>query len=472
MRSQGVASRPARSDGDPRLDGRRGSIGDAMSQPVRVTRPPSTVAPVTSRLWTRRGFVRHAALALVGALTVTSAIGCTLAVPLPPTPTAAPSARVGPDDVVIGAVLSLSGRFSRQGALMKAGYETWLDAVRRAGGLNVSGNRRPVRVVYADDESEPLTASLRVDKLVADPGTRLLLGPYSSQMTGAMVAAADKQGALVVAPDGSGPGLFRRGFKLFVSVKPLDNQLLHGLADLASTVLPRAQPIGVLLSDELPLSTDIDGFRERAKALGLDPVQIEAFAPGAPDLSGPLERLGQRAPRLLVVADNATHVEGLASHVQEDLAPPPMRALTRLPASSNPLVPMSRYDGALFVEVWSAGRALSGPVIGSASEFAAQFQRLHGYAPDAISAAAAAAGLALQLGIERAGSLEPAAIRGALGASDVQTFWGRLAWDVDGRLQDPVIPVLQQRGDAQVMVYPPELAASNVRYPLTDWPRQ
>ena len=437
----------------------------------RRYRFPSTSRPHQRR--TTRVSRRRFVAGLSGIASVLSLLGasaCRLEVPPPPTPTQAPALVVHPDDLIVGVVLSLSGRFSREGNLMRAGYQTWLDAVQRAGGLRVGGDLRPVRLIYADDESEPLTAGQQVEKLVTGPGARLLLGPFSSPLTGAAAVTSERLGALLVAPDGSAPGLFRHGYKLFVSLKPTDTQTLLGLADIAATVVPRAQPIGVLLSDELPIVTEIDGFRERAAALGLDPIQVEPFSPGSNDLAAPLERLSQLDPRFLIVASNQAQIELLVARVEEELPPPPMRALIHLPETAGG-PPSIHHDGALTVEIWSPRRALSGPVLGSASAFADQFRRLHGYVPTVYSAEAAAAGLALQLGVERAASPEPREVRRALGTLDVQTFWGRLAWDVDGRLLDPVVPVRQQQGTSDAIVYPPPLAMSRVQYPLTDWPR-
>ena len=85
------------------------------------------------------------------------------------------------------------------------------------------------------------------------------------------------------------------------------------------------------------------------------------------------------------------------------------------------------------VETWSPSITASGPVLGSARDFVERFRRLHGYEPEARGAAAAAAGLALQLAVEQAGSVEPAAVREAFSTLDVTTFWGRLAWDTAGR---------------------------------------
>src|SRR5215204_4043519 len=69
---------------------------------------------------------------LVAALLATGAVGlagCTLAVPTPApaTPTAVPGQAAS--DLPIGVVLSLTGRYSREGALIRAGYEVWAEAV-------------------------------------------------------------------------------------------------------------------------------------------------------------------------------------------------------------------------------------------------------------------------------------------------------------------------------------------------------
>jgi branched-chain amino acid transport system substrate-binding protein len=413
-----------------------------------------------------------AAAALAGTASLLAGSGCTFNVPPPPTPTAVPGPVVGPNDLPVGVVLSLSGRFSREGALMKAGYQTWQDAVQRAGGLRLGSERRPVRLVFADDESEPLTGGQRVERLAARDGVRLLLGPFSSAITGAVAAAGEKLGAVLVAPDGTAPDLFRRGFKLFVSLRPTDNRLLHGLADLAATVTPRAEPVSILVSDELPVITEAEGLRERALALGLGTVQIESIAPGATDLAAALERLSQQAPSLLVVAAASNHIARLVARVQDTLPPIPMRSFVHVPdAVEPPSRATSLFEGALTPELWSARRAYAGPVLGTAAEFAERFQRLHGYAPDERCAAAAAAGLALQLGIERAGSIEPREVRQALAALDVPTFWGRLAWDVDGRSQTTAAPIVQRRAAGNVIVYPPEIASGRVQYPLREWPR-
>src|SRR4051812_13339850 len=101
----------------------RGSIGGAMLKPTATH--PQPIAPARrTRQLTRRRLVTTTLVTLGAALSLSGLVGCRLDVPTPPTPTAAPSAIVDPNELAIGAILSLTGRFSREGALMKAGYET------------------------------------------------------------------------------------------------------------------------------------------------------------------------------------------------------------------------------------------------------------------------------------------------------------------------------------------------------------
>jgi branched-chain amino acid transport system substrate-binding protein len=416
---------------------------------------------------TRRSFV---AALLVGVAAATA--GCTLDVPppTPPTPTVPPATLAS--ELPIGVVLSLSGRYSREGALMRAGYTTWADAVHQAGGIKVGVGRRTVRLIFADDESEPLNAGRQTERLVSTERIRLLLGPFSAAITTTVATTADRLGALVVAPDASYSALYRRGLKTIISIQAPDDRLFHGFADLAATAEPRAQPVGILIADEPGNAASAAGFRERAAALDVQPVRLELTALGSQDITAPLERIAALAPRTVILATEAAQIARVAPILREIVPFTAMRALMPMPAPIDPAGRRSPlYDGALTVETWWPTIAAAGPVLGSAADFAERFRRLHGYLPDPRGAAAAAAGLALQIAAEAAGSEQSDAIRDAFMALDLTTFWGRMAWDAAGRNRLAVAPVLQQQGEALVTVYPTELAVGRLRYPLAGWPR-
>jgi branched-chain amino acid transport system substrate-binding protein len=438
------------------------------------------------RAWiTRRTFI-GTVFAVTGAAGL---LACTTSAPsLPPNsppsppvaeaqPSPSPSPLAAPaqseSELAVGAVLSLTGRYSREGALIRAGYEVWMDVANQAGGVKVGAGRRTVRLTVLDDESEPLNASRLAERLASGQRVRLWLGPFTSAITTAVATVADRVGALVVAPDASANGLYRRGFKGLVSVLGTDDRLLHGLADLAATAQPRAQPIGLLVADEPSNVAAAAGFRERAAALDLGPVRLELTALGSHDVSAPLERIAADSPRCVIVATESGQTERFTPTMRELIPFASMRVLVPLPtpaSSAEPRDPI--YDGVLTVETWWPTIAASGPVIGSARAFVERFKRLHGYDPEPRCAAATAAGLVLQLALEQAGSAEPSTVREAFSTLDVTTFWGRLAWDTSGRNRVAVPPTLQQQDDRIVAVYPREVESGQLRYPLAGWPRR
>jgi len=356
--------------------------------------------------------------------------------------------------------------------MMRAGYEAWLDAVNTAGGVKIGGGNRLVRLLALDDESEALNASRHAERLARVERVRLWLGPFTSTITTAVATVADRVGAVVVAPDASAGSLFRRGLKGLVSILAPDERLFHGLADLAATVEPRARPIGILIADEPTNAAAVAGYRERAANLDLAPVRLELTGLGSSDITSPLERIAEIAPRCVILATEFGQTARFTPVLREIVPYAAMRVLSPLPAPDQAGRRREAiYDGVLTVETWSPTITASGPVLGSAAEFVERFRRLHGYEPDARSAAAAAAGLALHLAVERADSPEPMAVRDAFSTLDVTTFWGRLAWDLNGRNRVALAPVIQQQGDTLVTVYPRELAGGRLRYPLTTWPR-
>lgn len=396
---------------------------------------------------------------------------------LPPTtstsgpPTAAPGERQAAPEVLVGATISSSGRFSREGAALRAGYDAWVRAANDAGGINVGGAYRGVRLIAYDDESEPLVAARMVERLIQQDGVSLLLGPFSSQLTTASVLAAERFGAVTVAPDASAPSLYGRALRGVVSILPPDDTYLAGLVQVAGGLSPRPRSVALLVPEQPAFVAAADGFVEGARALGIGPVEVERYALDAREIPEALDRIAQVRPDVLIVVGEPERLQLFLPQLRELRLAPPMRALVPTQRFHD-LVGLvgTQLEGTLSIDAWSPDLVTSGPVLGSARDFAELFQRLHGYPPDSRAAAAAAAGLALQLGIERAGSTAPSAVRAALGELDVGTFWGRLAWDGVGRNRATTAPVLQFRQGRSVPIFPSELASQRLLYPIGGWP--
>jgi branched-chain amino acid transport system substrate-binding protein len=95
-------------------------------------------------------------------------------------------------DVVIGADLPLSGPLAAFGGFQKWGYQRAVDTVNSQGGIQISGQKRLVRLVVLDDATNPNTAVANVETLVSRHGAVALLGSCTPQLVNAGAIVAER----------------------------------------------------------------------------------------------------------------------------------------------------------------------------------------------------------------------------------------------------------------------------------------
>ena len=98
-----------------------------------------------------------------------------------------------------GASVSVSGRYALQGRQVLAGLRAWVEAVNAGKGLRVhrAGPPAPVRLVYYDDASSPAKAAANAERLLDADAVEILIGPYGSDLTRAVLPVARWRGRLV-----------------------------------------------------------------------------------------------------------------------------------------------------------------------------------------------------------------------------------------------------------------------------------
>src|SRR4051812_21726059 len=96
------------------------------------------------------------------------------------------------DVITFGAALSLTGKTSTEGRLVKEGYDMYVKYINAKGGIRVAGKPHKVAIKYYDDQSDANTSAKLYEKLITEDGIKLLLGPYSSGITFPASAIAEK----------------------------------------------------------------------------------------------------------------------------------------------------------------------------------------------------------------------------------------------------------------------------------------
>jgi hypothetical protein len=130
-----------------------------------------------------------------------------------PTATAAAPQTHMAEAVRFGASISTSGRYALQGRQALAGLRAWAKATNLDGGVRMSqlGDKLPVALIHYDDASSSERAVANVEKLIQVDGVHVLIGPYASDLTRAVVAVAHQHGKLLWNHGGASDDIHRPG---------------------------------------------------------------------------------------------------------------------------------------------------------------------------------------------------------------------------------------------------------------------
>ena len=125
-------------------------------------------------------------------------------------------AKVVGDKIILGAAVSLTGKYSSNGVHTQNGYNMAVDRINSMGGVKVGGKTYKLDIIYYDDESNPKRAAQLAERLISQDGVEFMLGPYSSGLTKAMAPVTEKYGVPMVEANGASRSLFTKGYKYLI----------------------------------------------------------------------------------------------------------------------------------------------------------------------------------------------------------------------------------------------------------------
>lgn len=371
--------------------------------------------------------------------------------------------------IVLGAAVSETGKYAREGKDTRQGYDTWLDWVNNEyGGIKVGNDRYKVEIVYYDDEGDPDTAANLVEKLVTEDEVDFLLGPYSSGLTMSTSAIAEKYGMIMVEGNGASEDIFERGFKnVFAVLTPAGNytqSALQALSDLGAKSV-------VIAYEDTAFPTSVGkGAENWANQLGMDVLAVETYPKDVADVSAIMTKFRDLDPDVFVGGGHFNDALLFVRAAQELGFSPQAMVITVGP--SNPDFVTEVGDAANYIlgpTQWEATMSWKDDYFGTAADFAARYEKLWGESPTYQAAESAATPLALQLAIQNAGSLEMDAVRQALYDLDVTTFYGPINFDDTGKNAGKPMGTIQIQDGVINVVAPSVAAVADLQYPMPAW---
>lgn len=395
----------------------------------------------------------------------------------PPAPTDAPDMQAEPAGtdtdaekvITIGAAVSETGKYSREGQDTRQGYMTWLDWVNNEyGGILVGEDRYRVELVMYDDEGDPDTAARLVEQLISEDQVDFLLGPYSSSLTQGTSAIAEKYDKIMVEGNGASETLFERGFQnLFAVLTPAGNYTQSALEMLAAQ---GAKTVVVAYEDTAFPTSVAAGAQRWADTYGLELLGVETYPRDVADVSGIMSKFKELEPDVFVGGGHFNDAILFIRAAKElDFNP---KAMVITVGPSNPKLIAEVGADADYVigpTQWEASMSYEDPYFGTAADYAARYQDLWGDPPTYQAAESTATALALHLAIEAAGALDTASVRDALRNMDVVTFYGPINFDETGKNASKPMGAIQVQNGEILVVAPANAAVVDLLYPAPAW---
>lgn len=404
-----------------------------------------------------RGFARCRRFAVATAGSFLVAVACGLAAPA-----------VAQDVITFGAALSLTGGTSTEGRLVKEGYDMYVKEINQKGGIKVGDKTYKVAIKYYDDQSNAATSARLYEKLIAEDGIKLLLGPYSSGITNAASVVNEKYQLPMVAAHAAASGVFNRGFKyLFATLTPVD-EYTSNMVKMAAAASPRGQRVALIHENALFPQTSIDAAERQAKAAGLDVVYKESYPTGTKDFSPMLAALKARNPDVLIVAGYTGDMIVLARQTAEQGVDLKMLGFTLGPTLPGFVESLgSRAEYTLEPVQWSPTMPWKDEIFGwTAAQFAELCQKETGHRCDYHPPQSFAALEVYQRALEKAGSLDPQKVRDEVAKTNIMTAYGPVRFNEKGQNIAKGMAVVQIQNGKPVLVYPLDGAQGKFIYPI------
>jgi branched-chain amino acid transport system substrate-binding protein len=371
--------------------------------------------------------------------------------------------------IKIGAAVSESGKYAREGQDVRQGYDLWADFVNNTyGGIKVQGVCHNVEIIYYDDESDPDTGANLTERLISEDGVDFLLGPYSSAMTASSSAIAEKYGMIMVEGNGSSESLFERGFQnLFAVLTPAGNYTQSALESLAAQ---GAKTVVIAYEDTaFPTSVAL-GAEKWATEYGMEVLAVETYPINVTDVSAIMTKFRDLNPDVFVGGGHFNDAILFVNAAEELGFSPKGMVITVGP--SNPEFPQEM--GVLANDIigptqWEATMSWDGPYFGTPQDYDKLYQAMWGESPTYQAAESTASGLAIMAAIESADSLDMDAVRQALYDLDIMTFYGPINFDETGKNVGKPMGAIQIQDGVINVVAPAEAAVADLIYPLKPW---
>ena len=386
-------------------------------------------------------------------------------------------AKVEGEYIVLGAAVSLTGKYSTNGKHTQNGYNLAVERINSKGGVTVGGKSYKFEIIYYDDESNSKRAAQLAERLIKQDGIKYMLGPYSSGLTKAMAPVTEENKIPMVEANGASRSLFTKGYKYLFAVLSPANQYLEVAIDLA-VEKNGGKPVKIAMAFEQDaFSQDVRlGIVDAAKRTGSEIIIDDKLPKELNDMAATLAKVKATKPDVLVVSGHSKGALTAIRQISEMKVDVPMLAMTHCDASKLAKQHGKKSEYALCAAQWHKTLSYKDKFFGNGKKYDKDFTKEFGYAPPYQSAESSAALLVYKDAFERANSFDTEKLRNALAKTDMQTFYGNIKFGSGGQNTAKPMVLFQVRckGDTceNKVVAPTKWASAKLVHPIPSWSKR
>jgi branched-chain amino acid transport system substrate-binding protein len=367
-----------------------------------------------------------------------------------------PAQSSGAEDILIGATVSLEGRFEAPSEMVQMAYRLWEKEINEAGGIL----GRPVRLILYDDKSEIELVRYYYEKMITDDKVDLVLAPYGSTLTYEASTITERHGYVLLASSASSETIWNRGYRYVFGVYSLSDRFFIGFLDMAGR--NGLKSVAILSEDTLYTLDSAMGAQVWAERMGLDVQLQQIYSKSAESFSSLISLLEDLNPDAVILCSDPPDGYQFLDALSISSYKP--RALAMSIASG--LGDFSEKAGSMGEGVFSPSQWEPDervPFPGS-RQFIKAFTQFAGISPSYYAGAAYAGCKLLQESITAHGRIEHDKIRDYILALDTMTVIGRFKVDTWGRQVGHNTMIIQWQNHRKEIVYPNKMKTSQARF--------
>lgn len=368
------------------------------------------------------------------------------------------------DDIVIGASLPLSGPLAGFGSYLNWGYDHAIKEVNAAGGIEIDGEKRMLRLEVRDDKSNPNVVASNTETLISRDGAIAILASPTPPLVAAGGLVAERNRVPFItgaAPIESFKAIrkWKYGWDVFFWEPELGASPFKLVNDLA---LPTNKKI-VILHDNGPDGQVVGGqaWPALAKEFGFEVVQNSGFPMDSMQFTSVIADAKASGADIMLVMSSTPQAVAIRKQMAAAGYAPKVLAMERGGEPQQYAEALGKLsDGSLAAAYWDPAWPFPG-----AADLPAAFEKETGQTWSRHIGTSYSVAKIMLDAIARAGSTDGDAINDELAKTDASYAVGPVKFDENHTSKLPIAQAQWQGGEVKI-VWPKDMASGELIFPV------